>query len=93
MALKIVQSSLLEKRVLKLTDSKIIFHGGMFASARLRFEQIDYVLLSDTHELTIAYGDRLQITIQTRPDKPKHRRLIDELTQRLTAGRGPAPSL
>lgn len=85
MALKIVQSNLLEKRTLTLSNNRIVCSNGLFSTQRVRFEDIDYILFSDTNELTIGYGKNKQITIQTSPKKRKHQLLIDELLQRLQA--------
>ncbi len=45
---------------------------------RFRFDQIDYVLMSSDHRLTLQAG-REYFTIPTRPGKPKHQEFLREL--------------
>ncbi len=51
---------------------------------RFRFDQIDYILMSPDHRLSLQAG-REYFTIPTRPDKPQHRELVLELLRRVRA--------
>ncbi len=87
MGLTITHSNLLTRRYLKIRKDGVKFYGGsFFGGRRFRFEEIDCVLLSATHELSFQVGQEV-FTIATRPDKPKHQQTVAALLEGLERSR------
>jgi hypothetical protein len=93
MALKIKASSFFIAHYLKLTERGVVFMETAAIGGKHKFDygEIDLILLSPTNVLSFQVGGRV-FSIPTRPDKPAHRQVIDELvkmvarTQQRTAG-------
>jgi hypothetical protein len=87
---KIDASTLLTRRYLKLRKNGVYFYGNSFWGGNsFRFDQIDCVLLSPTHELSFQVGNEV-FSIQTKPNKPRHQAAIAALLEGLGAKPPPA---
>ncbi|MAX26718.1 MAG: hypothetical protein CMJ19_19670 [Phycisphaeraceae bacterium] len=82
----ITDSNLLEKRKLTLSMSYVSYTAGVaFSSAKkFGYDEIDSLVLSDTHELTIGIGTSLY-TIGINPKKVKHTEAVQYLVDRVRA--------
>lgn len=84
MPLKIQASSLLRRHYLLVDDRGVkFFDGTQFMGAkRYAFSQIDCVLMSPDHKLTVQSGTDV-CTIATNPKNAKHQAVIQALVENL----------
>lgn len=84
MSLKISKGSLFEKSFLIVDKKGIKAYSSAITmgTTRYRFDQIDCVLLSPDHKLSIQVGQNI-FTIQTKPDSPKEQAVIQALLTNL----------
>ena len=91
MTLRIKHGGFLTPRLqlrLRPDGVKWIDTGALFAHWRhFRFDEIDYVLMSPDHRLTLQAG-RTYFTIPTRPDKRGHQEFLQELLRHLQRSNG-----
>jgi hypothetical protein len=89
MALAIKNNSFLETCQLKLYGDGIHLTRsiGFGGKKRLRFSEVDCVLMSADYRLSIQYGTEVFV-IQTRPQSAKHAKVIQTLVECLRQSRG-----
>jgi hypothetical protein len=81
MSLKITSNSLFEKQFLSVdSDGVRVYNGGLFGAKRFRFNQIESVLLSGNHILSVQVGKEV-FNIATKPENQKHQNVINFLLQ------------
>jgi hypothetical protein len=81
MSFKITNNSLFEKHFMSVDSEGVRFYnGGLFGAKRFRFSEIETVLLSGNHTLSIQVGKEV-FSIPTQPGNPKHQNVIDFLLQ------------
>ena len=82
MSLKITASSLFTKHALTVDSDGIRYYESTLLSGgrRFGFEQIDGVLLSPEHRLSIQVGQEV-LSIPTKPGDARHHAAIDALLQ------------
>jgi hypothetical protein len=81
MSFKIANNSLFEKHFLTVDSEGVrLYNGGLFGAKRYRFNEIESVLLSGNHTLSIQVGKEV-FSIPTKPENPKHQNAIAFLLQ------------
>ena len=82
MALTINANTFLARRYLTVKDwGVIVMEPGILTSRRkYKFGQIDCVLMSPTHVLSLQVGQQV-FQIQTNPGKPRHQQAIGKLLE------------
>ncbi len=90
MALKISASDFLTRRSLSLDAEGIVFRASAFPvdkKRRIRFGDIDCILLSRTGVLSVQMG-REVFSIPTKHGDGRHQELINALVREVRAGAG-----
>jgi hypothetical protein len=80
MSFEISNNSLLQKHYLTVDSSGLRFCNPALGPRRFRFHQIESVLLSANHTLSIQVGNEV-FSIPTKPDDANHMNVIDFLLQ------------
>ena len=91
MKLRIVASDLLSKQILELKGDELVYTDATALTNRRKFkvDRVECVLMSAEGMLAFQVGNEV-LSIQTKPDKPAHQALVDELVARLQATGGEA---
>ena len=85
MAWVLKQKGLFEAKRLQLADEVVkLSDGGIVGGGKVRYDEIDSVLLSRTHGLSLTWGTRA-FSIRVRPGLEAERAVLDELLRRIRA--------
>jgi hypothetical protein len=86
MAAKITERGFFETCWLKLNSRGVVYNKSALigGAKRIAFREIDYVLMSDDHVLTIGRGTDL-FSIKTKPGNARHAEAMGELVRQLEA--------
>ena len=89
MAFKISANTLLERHCLMVRSEGVLCVETAFTGGRnrYRFSDIECVLLSPDHKLSLQVGQKV-FSIQTKPGNPKHQQVIALLVQEVRRAQG-----
>ncbi len=86
MALRIKQRGFFETCWLKVSERGVVYNKTAFlgGTTKIGFGEIDFVLMSNDHVLSIGRGTDL-FSIKTRPGNARHQEVVRELVRQLEA--------
>ena len=88
MKYKISSSGFFSSKSLTVDSSGVTFSGySLMTNNNFNFKEIDYILMSDNNELSLQI--KLDVfAIPVKPDKDKHKKVIDLLLQEVRRAHG-----
>lgn len=84
MRMKITDNTLLENRHIEIDDASVTLCETAFTGGkdRYRYDQVEYVLLSEDGKLSVQAGARV-LSVRFNADKEAHRQFLETLMSRL----------